>query len=109
MIDLIFYFGSEIILVRVQGNSVQFGNSFYGPRLASIEGLKLNYTGVIKEFPDLKDNSNWRMEAIGRFKDRIKDYKSEKDVADYIIQDLKKFGYVPKFKQVAGFRREVIK
>ena len=108
MIDIIFYHGSEIVLVRIVGNVLLFKNSSYGLNWATIEGMKLDYSGVIKEFPELKDEPNWKQEAICRFKDKIKDLKDENKVYNYVVEDLKKFGYVPKFKQKQGFRREII-
>jgi hypothetical protein len=32
--------------------------------ITTIDGLRLNKGGVIKEFPDLKDRKDWRTEAI---------------------------------------------
>jgi len=70
--------------------------------------LRFDKAGVIKEFPDLKDNEEWRFEAIKRFKEKIKSLNNESEVSDYIINELKGCGYKPKFKQRAGFRREVL-
>lgn len=109
MIDLIFYFGTDIIFVRVDGANIQFSTSDYASRLATIDGLKLSHAGVLKEFPDLKDNPNWNLEAIARFKEKIRDMQNEEEIAKYLIEDLRKFGYVPRWKQKAGFRRVAIK
>ena len=108
MIDVIFYFGTEIVLVRVNGRDVTFGNSGYGMQMAPLSGLRLDYSGAIKEFPDLKDNPLWREEVIKRFKAKINAMQTEKEVMEYVITDLKKYGYIPKFRQVAGHRREVL-
>ncbi len=108
MIDLIFYRVSEIIFIRINGYDINFSNSEYGNLSSPIEGLKLNYEGVCKEFPDLKNNHDWNGEAIKRFKEKIKSFKNEEEISNYLIEDLKKYGFVPKFKQKAGFRREVI-
>ena len=32
-----------------------------------IDNLKLNKDGVIKEFPDLKDNNNWKIINFGLY------------------------------------------
>jgi|SRR3990167_5275436 len=105
MIELIFYFGTDIILTRINGHHITFCNSLHGAFESTIEGLKLSHLGVIKEFPDLKDNPNWREEALKRFKKRISELNTEEAIAEYIIMDLKKFGYIPKWKQKKGFRR----
>lgn len=105
MIGLIFYYGTDIIYIRIDGHRVTFSNSSFGAVESTIEGLKLSKSGVIKEYPDLKDRDDWKEEAIRRFKEVINIMKDEESVAEYIIQDLKKYGYVPKWKEKQGFRR----
>lgn len=102
MIELAFEFVGDIYLVVVRGNSIQF---IQNGRVSDISGLRLNYEGVTKEFPDLIGSEDWKQEAIQRFKDRIKSFPTEEDKAGYIINDLKQHGYKLKYKQVAGFRR----
>ena len=109
MIELMFTFGTDYILVVVNHHSVQFGNTSFGTQLADISGLKLNREGVLKEFPDLITNVNWREEAINRFKDKIRLLNSEEAIVTYLIEDLRKFGYKPYYKQIQGHRKEVIK
>lgn len=110
MIEIIFYLGKEIILVRVDGTHVFFANSKYGGRgIAQIDGLRLNREGVEKKFPDLKGDEQWREKAIQRFKDHIVSLPTEEARVTYIIEDFKQWGYVPKYKQKKGFRIEPIK
>lgn len=108
MIELIFYLGKDIILVRIEGNSVYFSNSEYGQVYSDISGLKLNKEGVIREFPDLKLDLEWREKAIKRFKEHIRSLPNEGSVSDYVIKELRGQGYIPKFRQLKGFRREKI-
>lgn len=108
MINLTFYYGTEIVFIRVKGNDIKFSTSLQQNKWATIEGLKLDYAGCIREFPELELSKNWREEVIFRFKQKIKSLKTENDKAKYIISDLKKYGYIPKWKQKAGFRREAI-
>lgn len=103
MIGVIFEFGSDIIEVRVVGKSVLFKNNL-SPLYSDISGLKLNKEGAIKEFPDLKDNLEWKKEVIKRFKQKIKNMENEQDIIKYIIEDLTKFGYQAKYIQKAGHR-----
>ena len=105
MIEVIFYFGTDIIMVRIRGHSVTFVNSVYGALEAPIDGINLNQAGVIKEHPDLIDRADWKEEAIKRFKDNCVALNTEENIAAYIIEDLKQHGYTPKFKQQQGFRR----
>ena len=108
MIDLIFYFGNDIVFIRVRGNSVMFANSAQGAQWSPIDGLRLSKAGVVKEFPDLEFDADWHDVAIRRFKNKLTKLSNEKAVADYIINDLKNFGYVPKFYQEQGFRKRRI-
>ena len=109
MIEILFYLGGEIILVNVDGTNVKFSNSNFGAVETDISGLKLSHEGVIKEFPDLEDDENWKEKVIQRFKEHIRSLKTEEERANYIVDDLKKHGYTAKYKQRKGFRREVIK
>lgn len=109
MIEVILYFGPEIVIARVVGRTVYLGSQRNGAMLATIDGMKLSRAGVEREFPDLKGKDNWREEAIKRFKEKLKTFSSEDEVANYVIEDLRKFGYTPKYKQKAGFRPERIK
>jgi hypothetical protein len=63
---------------------------------------------VRKEYTDLEGSPLWREEAIKRFKMEMKKLGNENKIADYLVKDLQKFGYVPKYKQRAGFRVEDI-
>jgi hypothetical protein len=105
MIEVIFYFGTDIVMVRINGHRVTFVNSTFGAVESPIEGLKLSKAGVIKEHPDLVDREDWKDEAIKRFKDKIIELDKEEAIAEYVINDLKNYGYVPKWKQKKGFRR----
>jgi hypothetical protein len=109
MIDLMFEFIGDKILVRIEGTNIFFSNQRFGAQIAPIEGLRLDYNGVVREHPDLELKNNWREEAIKRFKEKIESLETENDRAIYIIEDLKKFGYKPLYKQEKGFRIEVIK
>lgn len=104
MIQLIFNFANEVVLVLIEGNNVRFGNTMYGAKLADISGLKLDYVGTVREFPDLTDDINWRIKAIERFKDKIADLGDEEEISNYIIFELKNKGYTPRLKQKGGFR-----
>ncbi len=103
MIGIIFRFGTEVVEVRVRGSEVFFRTSQF-TNFADIDGLKLDKSGVIKEFPDLKDNPDWQKIARQRFKDSMKQMKTERERADYIENDLEQFGYIPLYEQRSGFR-----
>ena len=109
MIQLIFNFANEVILIVIEGNSVRFGNTMYGAKTADISGLRLEYTGTIRQFPDLADDLNWREKAIERFKEHIAELTNEEEIANYIIFELKNKGFTPRLKQKGGFRPVKIK
>ena len=109
MIDLIFNHANELVLVRIRGNDITFGSTLYGAKMAPIDGLKLDFPGTIKEFPDLEKDLEWRKKAILRFKEHIRVLGDEERTAEYIIYELKTKGYLPKLKQKAGMRPVRIK
>ena len=104
MIEAIFLFGGDVILVRITEHNVEFGNTSYGAQLATIDGLYLSREGVEKEFPDLIGREDWRQEAIRRFKENIKSLKGEKAILKYIKEDLEKHGYILKRYKQNGYR-----
>ncbi len=109
MITILFGFGSDKILVNIKGDKIFFSSTEYGAVETTIDGLKLDYSGVIREFPDLEGDSEWKEKTIKRFKEKIKELSTEQDRADYIIYDLQKYGYVAEQIQKGGFRPEKIK
>lgn len=94
--------GGDVINIMIDGNNLTFMNP--EGTITTIEGLRLDKAGVIKENPDLKRKKEWRKIAIERFKEHIKRMKSETEVIKYVIDDLKKYGYEPMLIQRAGHR-----
>ena len=103
MIGVIFSFGTETTEVRVDRTNVYFRTSA-SQSFGTIDGMKLDKSGTIKEFPDLKDKTDWQRIARERFKEKIKNFNSEEARVKYIIEDLQKFGYIPLYIQKQGFR-----
>jgi hypothetical protein len=103
-IATIFQFMGEIVEVRLIDSICFFRTQQFGGQYSTIDGLKLDKKGVIKEHPDLIDKEDWREEAIKRFKDKIKQYKTQEEQMNYIQEDLKKYGYIPLYLQKTGFR-----
>ena len=104
MIKGTFEFASDRIDVIVDGNILLFCDS--NGMATTIEGLKLDKPGVIKEFPDLKDDDEWRQKAIERLKTHLKTMETDAEKLNYVRDELKKFGWTPLFKQRAGWRPE---
>ena len=73
-----------------------------------IEGLTFNIAGIIKEFPDLRGQSiiDIKKQGISRFKKHISSLKNHKEIEEYLVGDLKKYGYNYLGKKRAGFRFE---
>lgn len=103
----VFQLGGEVIDVIIQGNNLMFHDS--SGMITTLEGLKLDKSGVVKEFPDLKEDEDWRKKAIERFKEHYKTMKQENDKLDYVKNELTKFGWTPLFFQPAGFRPKKFK
>jgi len=104
MIQIIFGFANDKVIIIVDGNNIRFGNTSFGAVTANIDGLRLSYEGVCREHPDLELNENWHEEAIKRFKEKIKSYKTEEEIVQYLIEDLKNYGYIPEQMQRKGHR-----
>ena len=102
-IGVVFSFGTEHIEVRIQDSNIFFRTSQF-MQFGDIDGIRLDKTGTLKEFPDLKDNKEWEKIARERFKQKMKTFNTEMERVKYVILDLSKFGYKPEFLQRAGFR-----
>ena len=102
MIKGTFRLGGDIFHVVVDKGSILFTDS--SGVITTVEGLKLSHSGVIKEHPDLIDDDEWRKKALERLKEHIKKFKTEQMKINYVKDELKKHGYVPMYKQQAGFR-----
>jgi len=105
MILAVFRLGGEEVEVIIKEGNLFFRDLSTGS-MTTIEGLRLNKSGVIKQFPDLDNNESWKKEAIERFKIHINKMKKEKDKINYIREELEMHGYEPLFMQRAGFRPE---
>jgi hypothetical protein len=108
MINIEFLFNSQIVVVRISGKELFFCNNPNG-FFAPIDKLKFSRQGVLKEFPDLKDNKEWRKIALDRFKDKINSMNSEIEITKYLVNDLVKFGYKPLRFTKQGSRTKNIK
>ena len=106
MIEVLFFYASEPFLIRIRGDHVTFCTTQFGGSESTIEGLKMKQADVIKKFPDLSEREDWHEEAIRRFKQHIAILGNEKAISEYIIEDLKQYGYQAKKRQVQGFRPE---
>ena len=104
MIDVIFQFGSKNILVRINGTNCLFMTGQFGGAFAPIDSLQFDYKGVCREFPDLELRSDWKQEAINRFKQKIKELKTEEERINYVVENLKKYGYKKLYEKKSGFR-----
>lgn len=109
MISTIFQNGSEIVEVRIDNTSCLFRTVKTDGGFVPIDGIKLDKKGCIKEHKDLADRDDWREETIKRFKQKIKDYDTEKERMKYIISDLTKHGYKALYYQQSGQRPIKIK
>jgi hypothetical protein len=103
MIGIILRLAGDIVKVVVDGNNVSFYDTATN-MLTTIEGLQFNKAGIIKEFPDLADDLDFKLKAIERFKEHIKSFKTEDEKIEYIKTELTKFGYTPLLKERKGFR-----
>jgi hypothetical protein len=109
MIIVGFSLGNQAGVIKIDGSNIQYGKMFRGTCIwMPIEKLRLDYNGIIKEFPDLKDKQEIEAREIAsqRLKNHLKSLKNEDEVYDYVIKELKKFGAIPRLKQKKGVRPE---
>ena len=104
MISTLFQFGGEVVEVKIENSTCFFKTQQFGSAFAPIEYLKLDKRGVVKEFPDLKDDKEWKKKAIKRFKEKLKSFTSEDKQMEYVIEDLKAWGYKPLYLNKKGHR-----
>jgi protein tyrosine/serine phosphatase len=102
-IGILFSFAGQIIDVTINGSVVLFRTSQQN-RYGTIDNIKLDKKGTIKEFPDLENDEDWQNKARERFKEKMINMKTERERAEYVLDDLKKFGYKPLAWQQSGFR-----
>jgi hypothetical protein len=104
MIDVLFTLGPDTVLIRIDGSNLLFTNVSANSWLVPIENLKLSQKGVVKEFPDLDGDEEWKEKAIERFKNHVKKLETDEEKMDYVVKDLAKYGYVLKAYQKKGGR-----
>jgi len=98
-----FRLGGEIQEIIVRGDELLFFDISSG-MITSIDGLNLSKSGCIKQFPDLENDNDWKKKTIERFKEKMKEYKTEMERMEYVQGELEKLGYEPLILQRAGFR-----
>jgi hypothetical protein len=103
MIRAVFQFGGENQEVIIKGNELLFFDINSG-MLTTIQGLKLSKAGCIKEFPDLKNDDEWKLKSINRLKEKMKEYNTEMEKMNYVKEELIKQGYISLYLHRAGFR-----
>lgn len=108
MIKLTLRLGGENQEVIIRGNELLFFDIPSGA-ITTLEGLKLDKSGALKEFPDLKDDDDWKKKTIERLKEKMKGFKTERKKMDYVKEELIKFGYEPLYYQRAGHRHKQFK
>lgn len=100
--------GSERTIIRVIGNNILFID-LQTNQVAPLEGLKFNKVGVIKEYPDLENDENWKQKSIQRFVDKIKSFPTETEKVEWLIKEMAGMGYTALYKQRDGHRPQKIK
>lgn len=108
MIRCVFQQGTEIYNIRIYGNQNLIFSKVYGAneRHTTIDGLQLSVAGILKHYPDLEGREpiEMRKEAIVRFKNKLKEMRTEEEVKDYLKNDLKNYGFKLLRWQKSGFR-----
>lgn len=103
MIKGTFQYGGYYYEVIIKGNELLFSDTLT-QKITPISGLSISKSGVLKEFPDLEDDEEWKQKAIQRLKEYMKKLKTEEEKLSYVRNELIKYGYIPLYKQRGGFR-----
>ena len=103
MIKGTFKLATDVIEVVVKETDLLFYD-INTQTFTTLEGLKFDLVGTIKEHPDLKDNPDWKKIALERLKEHVKTIKTEKEKMGYVKKELTKHGYEALYFQIAGFR-----
>ena len=103
MIKSTFRLGGENQEVIVRGNELLFFDISSGV-MTTLDGLRLSKSGSLKEFPDLKNDDEWKKKTIKRLKEKMKSFNMETEKMEYVKGELEKFGYKSLFYQRGGFR-----
>lgn len=76
------------------------------PTYSTLEGLNFNVTGILKQFPDLRNKSIGEIKRTGlkRFKKHLKSFETEIELIDYLKDDLEGHGYKLLMIQKKGHR-----
>jgi len=97
MIDVIFQLANEIQIIRIiGGKAIQFTHAEVNYRQwFPADNLILKKEGIIKTFPDLarKSDEEMRKIAIQRLKNHIAELNDEEKIKNYLIKELKPYGY----------------
>lgn len=98
-----FRLGGDVIEVIIQGDNLMFFDVSTG-MITTLDGLKLNRKTTIQKFPELDGDVDWRNKAIKFLKEHIKSFNTDDKKIEYLINDLKQYGYEPLYKQKMGHR-----
>lgn len=108
MINVLFQQQQKVIAIKIEGKHLTFATlqGFQTPQYTTIDGLKLDIGGILQEFPDLQDKEPKEIKkiAIERFKKKLTKFQSEMSIKDYLVEDLKKYGFKFKGYQKKGHR-----
>lgn len=104
MIGIIFSRLDQVVEVRIDGHNLTFRDNSNMNYFVPFENLRLNKDSTITEFPQLKDQEDWRQQAVVLFKQKLKDLGNEDAIMKYVIDDLSKFGFIALYYQKGGGR-----
>jgi len=105
MNGILFQRGNELIKIMFNSHTINIATNGMGvENRYPINSLKFSKEGVIKEFPDLKDDKDWKAKAIERFHVKFRKLSTDQDRENYLIKDLGKHGYIAIYKQKQGHR-----
>lgn len=112
MIVISFRKDNNIGFIKIADKQLYYGHVVRGtPFYAPIDKKIFVYSGILKEYPDLKDKTEAEARTIaeGRLKEKVSNMKTEEEIYQYVISELRMHGSIPFMRQRLGFRPEPIK
>ena len=99
----------QLMTIEIFGNKIhriatfKDGIPYY---TTNIGGLKLNISGIVKEFPDLKGKPipEIKKQGVKRFYDHISTFSGEQELIKYLKQDLQKHNWKMRMVEKHGHR-----
>lgn len=102
---------NSIGFLKIDNKQLYYGHIVKGtPIFVPIDKKIFVISGILKEYPELKDKTEDEMRTISeqRLKEKVMSMNSDEEVYQYVLKELRLHGSIPFMRQRSGFRPEKI-